>query len=81
MFSPEGLQRNCVEGGFFPRPGHSVGDERHKRVKKRHSLHFSEISFLWKALNISALPELILHGIQIAKTYNRVIEILKSSFR
>jgi hypothetical protein len=37
--------------------------------------------FFWKALNISTLPELILHGIQIANTYNGVIEILKSSFR
>lgn len=37
--------------------------------------------FFGKALNIKLLPELVLHGIQIAYTYNGAIEILKSSFR
>ena len=36
--------------------------------------------FLSKALNIKSLPELILHGIQIAYPYNGAIEILKSNF-
>jgi len=36
--------------------------------------------FFGKALNIKSLPKLMLHGIQIANTYNGKIEILKSSF-
>jgi hypothetical protein len=40
-----------------------------------------KLHFFGKALNIKLLPELVLHGIQIANTYNGAIEILKSSFR
>jgi hypothetical protein len=36
-----------------------------------------KLYLFWKALNINLLPELVLHGIQIANTYNGAIEILK----
>jgi hypothetical protein len=66
----------------FEAPGHQALSGRRTRQSKSVIFFIPlKFHFFWKALNIKMLPELILHGIQIANTYNGKIEILKSCFR
>jgi len=52
-----------------------VGNEQHKKVKKRHFYHFSEILPIAENLKYQAVTWIILRGIQIASTYYRALEI------
>jgi hypothetical protein len=54
-----------------------MNDTRQSKTVKM--LISAKFCFLYKAIYINSLPELILHGIQIAYTCHGAVEILKPS--